>query len=158
MIATLEAFLVYEMDYRDKLIADIAEAKCKHICRKVILALQKMTEGMQTGDDTPLKNIWDEVCVEVQFYQSVFWHLYLHTIETLIFAAVERLDVPTKRAIWLQTSSGMDWEAENEDEKVPTNCEGDVTDYILHAFVLSEAMNWTNERIRSYIERLCLTD
>ncbi len=78
-----------EMDYRDNIISDIAEAECKHVCRKVIRALQRTTEGMQTGDDTPLKNIWEEVCVQIQFYQSVFWGLYLHTIGTIIWAEVE---------------------------------------------------------------------
>jgi hypothetical protein len=145
-----------QMDYRDKIISDIAEAECKHICRKVILALQRMTEGMQTGDDTPLKNIWDEVCVEVQFYQSVFWDLYLYTIGTTIWAAVERLDVPRKQAIWLQTGAGMDWAVENEDQQVPVDCERDIIDYIQNSFVLSEAADWTNERIEKHIASMAL--
>lgn len=48
------------MHYREKLIASISEELCNRITRKVIRCLQQMTEGMQSGDDTPLKNIWDE--------------------------------------------------------------------------------------------------
>ena len=43
------------MDYRDSIVVDIAQMECSRITRKAILALQKMTEGMQSGDDTPLK-------------------------------------------------------------------------------------------------------
>lgn len=111
---------------------------------------------MQTGDDTPLKNIWDEVCVEVQFYQSAFWDLYLYTIGTTLWAAVERLDVPRKQAIWLQTEAGMDWTVDNEDQPLPADCERDIIDYIQNSFVLSKASDWTNERIEKHIASIVL--
>jgi hypothetical protein len=148
------------MDYRNKIISDIAERECKRICRKVILLLQKMTEGLHSGDDSPLRNIWDEVCVQVQFQESVYWDVYLDTIRTIISPAVEALDVSSKQAIWLQTSGGMDWEAETEDEndhqQVPSCSVADITEYILNDFVLARAVNWTNQRIERYEGSLML--
>ncbi|MBI2817806.1 MAG: hypothetical protein HYX72_12785 [Acidobacteria bacterium] len=139
------------MDHRDKIIADIAERECRRVSRKVIVALQKMTEGMQSGDGSILKNVWDEVCVQVQFQQSVMWDAYLETISTFIGGEVEGLDALQKQAIWLQTDNGMEWEAENEGEGTVTFCEDDITEYILHKFVLSAAADWTNKRIEKYL-------
>ena len=42
------------IDYRDRMISDIARREARRISRKVILSLQRMTEGLQSGDDTRL--------------------------------------------------------------------------------------------------------
>lgn len=143
------------MNYQDKIISDLAEATCKRLSRKVIRSLTKMTDWMQSGDDTPLKNIWDEVCVQVQGEQSVMWDAYLDTIQSLILGEVVALDVATQQAIWLQTDEGTDWSVDNEDQdgpEVPIVCE-DIAKYILDGFVLSAAADWTNKRIEKYLER-----
>jgi len=143
------------MTYRDKIISDLAEAECKSLSRKVIRSLTKRTDGMQSGDGTFLKNIWDEICVQVQGEESAMWDDYLDTIESLIFGEVAGLDTATKQAIWLQTDEGIDWKFDNEnneDQKVPIDCE-DIAKYILDGFVLSAAADWTNKRIEKYLER-----
>jgi len=55
-----------------------------------------MSDGMQSGDDTPLKNIWDEVCVQVQGEESAMWDTYSETIQSLILGEVAGLDTATK--------------------------------------------------------------
>ena len=109
---------------------------------------------MQSGDDSGLKNIWDEICVQVQFQYSFFWNAYLETINITIAYDVEQLDTPLKRAIWLQTQSGMDWTSEEENpDSVPIGecVDWDITDYILNAFVLKTATDWKNKRIEKYL-------
>ncbi len=146
------------MNYRDKIISDLAEAACKRLSRKVIGSLTKMTDGMQSEDDTPLKNIWDEICVQVQDEQAGMWDHYLDTIQPIILGEVVELDAATKQAIWLQTDEGIDWQLDNEDQdgqedrKVPIVCE-DITQYILDGFVLSAAETWTNTSIEKFLER-----
>ena len=146
------------MNYRDKIISDLAEAAGKRLSRKVIRSLTKMTDGMQSGDDTPLMNIWDEICVQVQGEQAEMWDDYLDTIQSLILGEVAALDAATTQAIWLQTDEGIDWKFDNEDQEdhedqnVPTACE-DIAKYILDGFVLSAAADWTNKRIEKYLER-----
>lgn len=144
------------MKFRDKILSDLAEASCRSLSRKVIRSLIKMTDGMQSGDDGSLKNIWDEICVQVQGEQSVVWDSYLDTIESLIFREVAQLDETTKQLIWLQTDEGSYWSADNdekEDKEVPIACD-DVVQYILNSFVLSAAADWTNRRIEKYLERV----
>jgi hypothetical protein len=139
------------MNYQDKIISGLANSKCEAISRKVIRALIKMTDGMQSGDGTPLKNIWDEICIQVQEEHSVMWDSYLNTVQSLILGAVAELDATTKQAIWLQTDEGMDWEvAYQEGQKVPI-VEEDIGQYILNNFVLPAAADWTNKRIEEYI-------
>lgn len=141
------------MNYRDKIIKDIAESRCRKVSGKIVRDLQKMTEGMQSGDDTPLKNVWDEICVQVQGEYSVMWDAYLDTITSLIRDEVEKLDIQTKQAIWLQTDEGIDWEIDNEDQNTATYCVEDITEYVLENFVLSAAANWGNKRIEKYLDR-----
>jgi len=143
------------MNCQDKIISDLAHSACEKISRKVIRSLTKMTDGMQSGDGTSLKNIWDEVCVQVQDQESVTWEAYLDTIQSLILGELVGLDSATKQAIWLQTDEGTDWSVDNEDQdgqEVPIVCE-DIAKYILDGFVLSSAGTWTNKRIEKYLER-----
>jgi hypothetical protein len=74
------------MHYKDKIISAYAERACTDISKKVIKDLRKMTEGIQSGDDSPLKNIWDEVCVQMQGEQSLMWEAYEDIINRLIQA------------------------------------------------------------------------
>ena len=144
------------MYYKDTIISSLADRECKRICGKTIRALQRMTEGMQSGTDASLKNIWDEVCVQVQFEQSLFWDAYLDIINAIISREVNKLDTFVKQAIWFQTVEGSEWECEDEaaDEAVcdAPYLEDDITDYILDRYVLSRAADWSNPRIEKYLE------
>jgi hypothetical protein len=138
------------MDYRDRIIVRIAEQECKRISRKVVLALQKMTDGMQSGDDSGLKNIWDEICVQVQSEQSIMWNLYEDLISDIIAWEVEKLGDVHKQAIWLQTSEGIYWD---DDKKPIPYVDQDITDYIFRSYVLNAAADWKNRRIEAYLDR-----
>jgi len=143
------------MNYRDKIISDIAEAACNRLSRKVIHSLMQLNQGMQSGSDTPLKNIWDEICVQVQDQESVMWDAYSDTMESLILENVTQLDTATKRAIWLQTDGSIDWSIDHEDsedQEVPIAYD-EIAAYILKDFILPIAADWSNERIRRYLER-----
>ena len=137
------------MNPRDRIISRLADLECKRVSRKVIRALQRMTEGMQSGDDSVLANVWDEVCVQVQGQESVMWHVYLDTINSMIVGHLSELDSAVKQAIWLQTDAGMEWEP-SEGEGEILYSDDDIASYILDEYVLSSAGDWTNERIEKY--------
>jgi hypothetical protein len=144
------------MEYRDEIISCLANKACEAISGKVIQALTIMTEGMQSGDDSCLKNLWEEICVQVQGQESVFWDFYLEIIESFILKELSRLDTAAMRAIWLQTGQGIDWRYDNEDENgeqnVPIASE-EIVNYVMDSFVLSAAADQTNRRIEKYLER-----
>jgi len=149
------------MNYKDKIISDIAESACKIITKKVIRKLQQ-SKDMLSGDDTTLKNVWDEICVQVQGEESLMWDAYLDTISSFIEHEVSYLDDFTQQAIWLQTNEGSNWDEDNEEDydykenyrKKNTIfiCHDDIVLYILNDYILSSAADWSNKRIREYLE------
>ncbi|MBI2320562.1 MAG: hypothetical protein HYU88_00290 [Chloroflexi bacterium] len=68
------------MASQSDLIAQLAERASKRIARRTVVALQRMKDGLQSGEDSGLRNLWDEICVQMQGQQSVFWDLYDHTL------------------------------------------------------------------------------
>lgn len=137
------------MDPRTRVIASIADRECQRISRKVIRCLQGMTEGMQSGDDTCLKNLWDEVCVGVQGEEWLIWDVYLDTIKSIITGHLPALHDELKQAIWLQTPNGEEWEPTEEENEVPYS-EDDISEHILSEYVLASAGSWSNDRIERY--------
>jgi hypothetical protein len=140
------------MDPYESLLSEIADGECQRISRKVIRSLQRMIDGLQFGDDSRLVNLWNEICVQVQGEQSVMWDAYLHTVSGFILDQLSRVDVTLKRAIWLQTREGMDWEPE-PGNRVSPYADDDIVEYVLHDYVLSAAADWRNARIERYRER-----
>jgi len=140
------------MDYREEIICKLAEKECKIISGRVIRRLQKMTDGMQSGDDTPLKNTWDEICVQVQSEESFFWKLYLAEIARIIASHVHKLDSHIKQAIWLQTDEGVSWECDHDNADMVYSSHDDIVEYIMDKFVLPAAADWSNERIEKYLD------
>jgi hypothetical protein len=141
------------MDDRDRIIAWIAEPECKRIARKVVRALQGMTQGMQSGDDSGLANLWDEVCVQIQDQQSIMWEYYVELMQDMIKEQARMLSAELTKAIWLQTDNGMDWDFDEEDSAEIEYSDEDIVDYILSDFVLKLAADWNNRRIEKYMER-----
>src|SRR5438445_2183848 len=118
------------MDAHDTIIWKLADRACNRISRGVVGTLQKMTEGMQSGNDSGLKNIWDEVCVQVQGQESSMLEAYLDTIRIVIVRTLPQVDLEAKQAIWLQTSNGLDWETNEKSENAPVD-DDDIAEYIL---------------------------
>ena len=54
------------------IIYTVAKLSASRIARKAIHDLQQMTVTM-SGDDSGLKNTWDEICVQIQQEESFFW-------------------------------------------------------------------------------------
>jgi hypothetical protein len=148
------------MVQRENKIIARAEKACNKISGKVIRQLQKMTAGMQSGDDSPLKNIWDEVCVQVQGQESALWDYYLNVIGELIRTELTPVGAETKLAIWLQTDQGADWEMNlesrvSEGEEVPEKIEVDedgLIEFILNEYVLKTAADYKNKRIVKFLD------
>ena len=70
-------------------------------------------------------------------------------MRSVIVRALPQVDLEAKQAIWLQTSNGLDWEANEESEDTPAD-DDDIAEYILNEYVRSAAADWTNSRIEKY--------
>jgi hypothetical protein len=142
----------------DHIVRQLADHVCQRITKRAISGLQRIPPTL-SGDDSELLNAWDEICVQVQFEESFFWHVYQHTITAIIGAEIEELPQLERDAIWLQTERGFDWsfdrDWDDESQKTaePPTYDPDITDYILHKYLLPAAESWSNSRIRAYLDR-----
>ena len=142
------------------------EAITKKIVRIVIIKLQsyKRDSGMlQSPDDCILCNFWDEICVQAQEEEFVFWSVYedfiLNTVSEVMSGKFVEYDL---KMIWLQTDEYWEWsDCEFEDEEDLSKYfdndgfpnaynKNDVVNYLYH-LILNEAANYSNARIEKYI-------
>jgi hypothetical protein len=109
-----------------------AEAICKRMTHKSISVLQRMTSRGLSGDDSVLKNLWDEICAQVQHEESFYWEAYDETVRGVIRAEVKELQRHERDALWLQTPEGSDWLFDDEEtcEQSPV-CEDDIVEYLV---------------------------
>ena len=141
--------------YKDRIISSIAEKACKTISNRVIRHLCTLNTGLLSGDDSSLENIWDEICVQVQGEYSIFWDLYEDTIEGILEVEIEKEDRAVLSSIWLQTYDGNKWTCDDENEakrEVPYFLP-DLVSYVFHEYVMQNAMEWSNRRIRAYLKK-----
>lgn len=125
----------------------------KKVTKKTILALQRMPYTL-SGDDSGLTTIWDEICVQIQGEESYHWNMYDLTVRSLVEYDVFQLKHFEQLALWIQTEAYDSWESEKQDdEQFPPIFEGDIVDYLLTEHIYSEAMEWTNAKIRKYLEQ-----
>jgi|LSQX01.2.fsa_nt_gb hypothetical protein len=71
---------------------------------------------------------------------------------------LEILEKLEKLALWLQTSEGIDWSVENEDDTdiIPSN--GAIMLHIRNEYLLPLAGKWENQRIRDYLDHAARRD
>ena len=147
------------MDIRDKLIRKFAKPACEEITRKTIRYLQSLTDCRLSGDDTELKNVWDEICVQVQYEESIYWDAYVETAKQSIEGHVSLLPMHVNQAIWLQTEDGFNWIVDNEDKELDFYGNTDaITDYIFREHLMFAASRWSNKRIEEFKERSARRD
>lgn len=138
------------MDIREKILISYADSILNKINRKVITQLQKLNTTT-SGVDSPLKNVWDEICVQIQGQESVFWNIYEQEIDMRIHAALDELKDFEKTALWLMTENGQDFYFDNEFSTELYYDEHDIINDIKNT-LFTNAANWTNARITKYLE------
>jgi len=142
------------MNRLTKITRQLAEDIARVVTRRAILGLQRLTDCLGSGDDSELKNTWDEICVQVQSDQSVMWGAYEETSRAFLLGAIERLKPFEREALWLQTEQGQDWGYEDESEqKAAPVSKKDIVQYLWSEYLLDAAGRWSNPRIRAYLDR-----
>lgn len=142
------------MNVEEYIVKNVAFSACGRVSKQVRLSLQRTKEGMQSGDDSGLNNVWEEMCVQVQEGPSPVWEAYVHTVHKLVAKELKSLQRFEMEAIWLQTASGSEWALDyGEDmEGVPV-IEDEVINHVMEHFLYADAENWSNKRIRVYLDR-----
>jgi hypothetical protein len=137
----------------DEIVRRIAKGACECICRRVIRAYRRMPPIL-CGDDSPLASIWEDICVqEQQQERSVAWEeSYEASLLGFLEGEVDELDDATRWAIWHITDAALDWRV--DETQPPEKWSGeDLARFLLDRYVLPAAENYSNARIRRFIEQ-----
>jgi len=141
------------MTPEDRIVSELAEFVCKRIARQTRMALTNIADCRLSGDDSPLANTWEEICVQCQSENSYAWSAYEETIRVCVMGFVQKLKRFEIEAIYLQTENACDLTNEDVERKhLPVN-ESSVVDYIIQQHIYPLADGWSNKRIRKFIDR-----
>jgi hypothetical protein len=112
--------------------------------------------GMLSGDHSGLDNVWDEVCVQTQYDESVSWQTYQLVIRGMAEGLFESLEPHEQEALWWITPEAEQREDDvafgKSDAESPRPLAEDSVQLLIDR-VLSLAGNWSNSRIRSFADR-----
>jgi hypothetical protein len=137
--------------YEWLVIKKFADEVGDRICNRVVRYLRTI-EVTLSGDDSPLKNAWEEICVQVQFEQSFYWETYEQMVDLAIEEEVTKLPEHELAAMWFQTPDGEEWGfTDGSDREEPIINKQLVVDWIREK-VLDKAGGWTNSRIREFLD------
>lgn len=145
------------MRIEQHIVATWASQLTDKITSDAINALQQMDSDEMLSGDSGLKNVWEEICVQVQGEQSFFWETYIETMESLLAGNVELLDQGSHLALWAITDEGWnflyDHHADDEGSvDVPINEEEIVV--MLMDKLLSKAADYESPSITRFLYRL----
>lgn len=144
---------------QDRIVRALAQAAAQRLCRRAVARLQKMRQTL-SGDDSELKNTWDEICAQVQGDESQFWDAYESSMNDALAWDVAHLPLYEKQALWLQSPEWEDWDCQDDERKSgePPVSEDDIVRYLVHEHLLAEAGRWSNPRIRAFLDRSSMWD
>jgi hypothetical protein len=139
-----------------EIVQALAESVCQRVSRKTIRALQGIanTDSLLSGEESGLVNVWEEICVQLQYEESFFWDAYLETIQDIVESHLIMSPDYELEAIWLQTTEGQYWNRGCDDDREPYPVSNDeITNYVIDNYVFSKGNDWSNPRIRAYLNR-----
>ena len=144
------------MRVEERIIGAWADQLANRVVKKTVAALKKMGRDCMLSGDSGLKNVWEEVCVQVQSEYSVDWDTYETVIDDLLASYASELERSAVLALWATTDEGSDWMNENcvaSDgyEEVPFSI-GAIAEQ-LRGNVLSIASDYKSPAVRRYLRR-----
>lgn len=134
----------------ESLIEQTAQDAKSTIVRSVIDQLQTMASDLQSGDDSGLETVWEEICVQVQGEESALYSSYEDLIDEFAVNELSGLDKETLSALWLRTDNGIEWLCDHEGKESAPYCIDDIASEIC-SLVLSEAADFENDRIYNHL-------
>jgi len=111
-------------------------------------------EYLLSDEDSPLQNIWDEICAQQQGEHSLYWSAYQDLIDSFLVDKIAHLDRASLLALWFQTDDGSNWlsdhHADTDSLEQAVVDDNDVLIY-LRALLLRKATDENNERVNKHL-------
>lgn len=141
------------------LIRQYANVVAERVCDGVIEDLKQITTTL-SGDDSGLRNTWEEICVQVQGEESFFWDEYQTVMQDAILGAIVAVEQRDLASLWLQSEEGWSWrwDMENADDdaanaevtEIPFVQE-EIAKHILQKHLMVRAEDYSNQRIAAFL-------
>lgn len=145
------------------LIRQYANVVADKVCDGVIEDLKQITTTL-SGDDSGLRNTWEEICVQVQGEESFFWDAYQTVMHDAILGALMTVEQRDLASLWLQSEEGWSWswDMENEDPAIGNDAakaeateipfdQEEIAKYIIQEHLMVRAENYSNQRIATFL-------
>lgn len=141
------------------LIRQYANVAADKVCDEVIEDLKQITTTL-SGDDSGLRNTWEEICVQVQGEESFFWDEYQTVMHDAILGAIVSVEQRDLASLWLQSEEGWSWrwDMENaEDDAVNAEVteipfvQEEIAKHILQKHLIVRAEDYSNQRIAAFL-------
>jgi len=98
-----------------KLVNSIVFDKYREHARKVIKQIKALPDSCrQSGDDSDLKDVWEEFKFQLHNGESIFYFAYEITIRQMCDAVVFSLPQNEMRLLWLWSDGYVEWDEEDE--------------------------------------------
>lgn len=131
-----------------KLLRNLSGHHKRVIVWSVINQLSELGEKcLLSGDDSSLTNVWEEICVQAQSEESIYWDAYETTIDNYIESELETTPQIIKQAI-----SYIEMIEVNEEEAM--DYDQTTTVIAIRSKILEEAEEYNNENIDNYLGRI----
>jgi len=84
-------------------------------------------EHMQSGDDSPHQNVWEEFAAQLQEGERSYFDAYESTVRQFCHHEVKKMSETERKLLWFFTEPGQDWtfdidyDKEHEIERDPTD-------------------------------------
>lgn len=132
---------------------NLKEYHAKKISAKVIRTLKQLKgDSLLESSDHGLKNTWEEICVQLQEVESVFWNAYDETVEQTINFVFKKVDNEILKFLSIMSDDEF-YVTEKDDFKYEDYpyC-SDSACNIVKKEIYSRARMFTNNNIKRYLD------
>lgn len=133
------------LDYGDTAADDVARR-----ARQLLIENKFIMSG-----DSGLRNVWEEIVVQVRGEQTPFWDAYEAAMRDAVLSALASLCAADRNALWLKTDAGWDWrydqDEESEEIKAPPVDDEDIVTYIIKERLIKMADDFSNPRVEEFL-------
>jgi hypothetical protein len=107
----------------------IVNAKYEALIAEVVQAVEALDQTMmQSGDDSPLKNVWEEFVVQIKEGESILFDAYEETIRAICSTPTQALTATEIDILWLWSEGYVECDPDVEDSISRTEKLRHVTD------------------------------
>jgi len=133
-----------------QLLSNLSSFHVSKIADSVIKELMELKKDLLlSGDDSGLKNTWEEICVQVQGEQSFYWDSYEGTINNFIEKVFdEQPEVVRKLIMYV---AGIDIEPEGTEDEPVYSWEAAIN--CINDEIMMNAGSFENRNVTRYLDQ-----